>query len=435
MFRFLSICALLISVEARSQTYTLQQCIDSALASNIQVKQAGLLAQSASVQLDQARSNRLPDLTADVYHGLSQGRSIDRNSNAYVNQSLNFADYQLSSGVTLFNGGVLRNTIRQNASAYEAARMDVQAARDNLVLNVILAYLQVLNGEDLVRSATQRSELSRKEVERLTILDKQGAIKPSELSDLKGQYMNDQLAIGSARTNAEQARLVLLQLMNKPYDAGVSLERININALLSGYTATAGEVFEKAMQEFAPVKAASLRTRSYEFGVRTARGAYYPTVTFGGGLATNYSSTAQNASGKIPYNGQLKNNISTALGIGISVPLFNRMQARNRVKLADIQLNNSALQEESMRLQLRQQIDQAYLSMRNAYDRYRLLLEQVDAYTQSFQAAGARYDAGVGTTYDYLIAKDRMDQATINLIGARYDFVLRTQVLDYYKGK
>jgi outer membrane protein len=105
------------------------------------------------------------------------------------------------------------------------------------------------------------------------------------------------------------------------------------------------------------------------------------------------------------------------------------------VKLADIQLKNSALQEESMRLQLRQQIDQAYLSMRNAYDRYLLLLEQVDAYTQSFQAAGTRYDAGVGTTYDYLIAKDRMDQATINLIGARYDFVLRTQVLDYYKGK
>ncbi|MDB5253465.1 MAG: TolC family protein [Flaviaesturariibacter sp.] len=429
------ICLLLASVEARSQTYTLQQCIDTALAQNIPVKQAGLLAESAAVQLNQARYNLLPNLNADIFHGLSQGRSIDPNSNSYVNQSLNYASYQLNSGITLFNGGLLRNTIRQNGSAYEAAQMDVQAARDNLVLNVILAYLQVLNGEDLLRSATQRAELSRKEVERLTILDQQGAIKPSELSDLKGQYMNDQLAIGTARMIAEQARLSLLQWMNKPYDAAVTLERVNINALLAAYPATSGEVFEQALANFAPVKAAALRTRSYEFGVRTARSGFYPMVTLGGGLATNYSSTAQNATGKIPYNGQLKNNISTALGVGVTVPLFNRLQTRNKVKQADIHLRNSVLEQESIRVQLRQQIDQAYLSMRNAFERYQLLQEQVAAYTHSFQAAEARYNAGVGTSYDYLIAKDRMDQAAINLIGAQYDFVLRTQVLDYYKGK
>lgn len=433
MNRVLSFSLLLfVATSSQAQTYTLDQAIDTALSANIPVKQGGLLVQTSRVYLNQAMLNRLPYLTADVTHGIYNGRSIDPSSNGYVNQNLNSANYQLNSGFVLFNGGSIQSTVKQNQAAYESSKLTWQQAKDNLVLNVILAYLQVLNNEDLVASAINQAGISQKQLERLDVLNKQGAIKPSEFSDLKGQLMNDQLAIVSAKTALEESKLSLAQLMNKQYDKNMKLERIDVTEFLANYTASAQQVYQSALEQFPLVKSVELQTKSYAYGSKAARGALFPTVSIGGGLNTNYSSIAQNAGGKISYDSQLKNNVSTSVGIGISIPIFNRLQQRNRVKLADIQLKNSELEEERTKTLLQQQIDQAYLNMTNAYDRYKVLLDQVAAYTESFKAAEVRYNAGVGTSIDYLTAKDRLDRANINLIIAKYDFVLRKKVLDYY---
>ena len=166
--------------------------------------------------------------------------------------------------------------------------------------------------------------------------------------------------------------------------------------------------------------------------MKATRGGLAPSVSLGGGLNTNYSSIAQTVTGKIPYNTQLQNNVSTSVGVGISIPFFNRSLVKNRVKRAEIALKNSELEEANVRVQLRQQIDQAYVNMTNAYDRYKVLTEQIAAYNESFKAAEVRYNAGVGTSIDFLIAKDRLDRTNINLISAKYDFVLRKRILDYY---
>jgi len=433
MFRVLTISFFLFfGLQGKVQVYTLQQAIDTALANNIPVKQSGLLAQTARVNFNQSRLNLLPYVDADIVHGMYNGRSIDPSSNNYVNQNLNSANYQINGGFVLFNGGNLQNTIKQNAAAYEASTMEWQQARDNLVLNVILAYLQVLNNEDVVASATNQATVSQKQLERLDVLNKQGAIKPSEFYDLRGQLMNDQLSIVTARNLLESSKLALAQLMNQPYDPQMKLERIDVSEFLTSYANSSNDVYQNALQQFSLVKAVELRKKSFVYGSKAARNALFPRVSIGGGLNTNYSSIAQNASGKIPYNSQLRNNVSTSLGVGVNIPIFNRYQQRNRVKLADILLKNSELEEERTKVQLRQDIEQAHLNMTNAYERYKVLLDQVAAYTESFKAAEVRYNAGVGTSIDYLTAKDRLDRANINLISAKYDFVLRKKVLDYY---
>ena len=176
MFRFLSVLFLLVlGVSAKTQVFTLQGAIDTALANNIPVKQSQLLSQSANVNLNQSKLNLLPYVSGDILHGIYNGRSIDPFTNGYVNQTLNSATYQVNSGIVLFNGGSLQNTIRQNAAAYEASKMEWQQSKDNLVLNVILAYLQVLNNEDLLVAATNQAAVSQKQLERLEILHNQGA--------------------------------------------------------------------------------------------------------------------------------------------------------------------------------------------------------------------------------------------------------------------
>jgi outer membrane protein len=436
MYRIVSFFVLSsLCLNAKAQTYTLQQCIDSAVAHNIQVRQFDLNAQAATVNLSQARSNQLPNLSLGIDHGINQGRSIDPFSNGYVNQNLNYANYQMNSGIVLFNGGNLRNIVRQNVSASEAAKMEWQQQKDKVITDVIIAYLKVLADEDKLVIALKQVETSQKQVEHQEILNKEGAIKPSDLTDIKGQLLNDQLSVVDVKASLETSKLSLSQLMNKPYNSAMRLERLNIADMLDGYSVSADEVYRNSLQQFSLVKAIELRRKSYEYAVKAAKGGLFPTVTLGGGVNTNYSSVAQNASGKISYNSQLKNNVSNFYGVGLSIPIFNRMRSRNLVKLAEIDYKTSQLDEEKTKIQLYQEIEQAFMNMKNAYEKYNLYSEQIKAYTESFNAAEARYVAGVGTSIDYLLAKDRMDKANINLVIAKYEFVLRKKVLDYYQGK
>lgn len=423
----------LCSTAQPSYKFNLQQCIDTALAKNIQVKQTGLLSEAQEVNLKQARANLLPDLNATLNHGINQGRSIDPFTNTYVNQSVNYASYGIGSGVVLFNGRSLQNSVRQNAFAYDASRMELQQAKDNLTLNVILAYLQVLNSEDLVASSIKQKELSAKQLERLEILDKQGAISPAQVADVKGQLMNDELAILNLRNQLETAKLALAQLMNIPYISSITLERVNADEFLTTYASNSNEVFETALQQFSLVKSVELRKRSAEYALRSAKGTLYPTVVLNGNMQTNYSSIAQNAIGKIGYRDQIENNVFYTFNLGLRIPIFNSFRVKNTIRLADIAVRNSELIEENTKVQLRQQIEQAHLNMTNAYERYTTLQAQVSAYTTSFKAAEARFTAGGGTSVDYLIAKNNLDRANINLISAKYDFVLRKKVLDYYQ--
>ena len=423
-----------ITVSSQAQVMSLQQCIDTALAHNIDVRQKYLLMQSSEIDWHQSRSNILPNLGGLVYHGTSQGKSIDPSSNNYVNQNLNYANYQVSSSVTVFNGGNLQNAIKQYASAYEAAKMEWQQAKDKLVLDVILQYLTVLDDEEQIESSKKQAEISERQLERYKLLDRQGAIKPSDISDLKGQLMGEQLIVLNNQNVLESARLALAQLMNHPYSRDLEPEKINIEEFMTAYSRSADEVYETSLQQFSLVKAVELRKRQYNYALKSARGFLYPNLFIDGGLNTRYSSIEQNASGKVPYNSQLSNNLATFAEVGISIPIFNRSIYRNRVKQADIQYKTSELVEESTKLQLHQSIDKAYLDMTNAFQKYKLLIEQVAAFTESFKAAETRFNAGVGTSVDYLTAKDRLDQANFNLIAAKYDVVLRKKILDYYSG-
>lgn len=424
---------LLIAGFSQAQTYNLQQAIDTAIANNIPVKQSDLLMQAAGVNWKQSRLNRLPDLNSDVNHGINQGRSIDPFTNAPVTQQINFAGYGISSGVLLFNGMNLNSQVKQNAYAYEASKMEWQQAKDNLTLNVILGYLQVLNNEEIVNSSTAQAVLSQKQLERLQILDQQGAINPSLVSDLKGQLMNDQLAILNARNALETSKLTLAQLMNIPYSKNMWLERINVNEMLTAYGQDAATIYQNSLQQFALIKSVDLRKQSARYALKATKGQLFPSLFFNGSYGTNYSSVAQNAAGKISYRDQLDNNVSSTYNLGLRIPIFNALTVRNRIKLADITLKNAELVEENTKLILRQQIEQAHLNMTNAFERYNALLEQVEAYTQSFKAAEVRFNSGVGSSVDYLIAKNNLDRANINLISAQYDFALRKKVLDYYQ--
>jgi len=452
-------------VTSQQNKLTLQQAVETGIANNLDVLQSDLQAQTDEINWKQAKLNLLPDLTGNASHGINTGRSIDPFTNTYLNQNSNYASYSVNSNVTLFNGLSLQNIIKQNKLTYEASKMTLQQRKDNLTLNIILAYLQVLNSEDLLIQARNQMDLTKNQVDRLTLLDKEGAIAPSLLSDLKGQFAGEQLNIISSQNGLETAKINLSQLMNVPYDKNMAVERLDAAAFADKYADTPDKIYETALQQFAQIKAVDFTLQSSEKAVKVARGRLFPTLSFNAGIGTNYSNTAsastlinttdvvssdyvivngnqspvirkQNnfSTQKISYSDQLNNNRNSGFSLDMRIPIFNSFFQRNQIKLAKLVLKNNELVAKTTRTQLQQNIEQSYVNMTTASDRYKTLVEQVNAFTESFRAAEIRFNAGVGNSIDYLTAKNNLDRANINLINAQYDYVLRTKILDYYKG-
>ncbi|MEO6316111.1 MAG: TolC family protein [Chitinophagaceae bacterium] len=432
---FLKGC-LLISLfgAAQDSVLTLKQSVEIAIANNATVKQVEFQMDIAGVNLNQAKGNFLPQVNGTINHNLNQGRSIDPANNGYINQQLTTANYNLSGNVTIFNGFYLLNNLKSNKYYYEASKMDWQQSKDKILLDVMLAYVQMLTNNDLLEQARRQADVTNQQVSRLEIMNREGAIKPSDLFDLKGQYGSDQLAYVNAQNSLDQARYTLAQLMNVPYTKNLTAAQIGAEQFDMNYGSSPDSIYQVAMQQLAIIKAADLKSKSYEKQVQALKGNLYPSLGVGGGISTNFSSLAQDAANKkIPYDNQLKNNYGTYVGAGITIPILNNFRYRNQVSLAKIDYKSAQFMAQTTKIQLKQNIEKDYFNMTASLERYKTLNDQVVAYSESFRAADTRFTQGVGTTVDYIIAKNNLDRAKTNLIVARYDYFLRTKILDYYQ--
>ncbi|MCW3120291.1 MAG: TolC family protein [Chitinophagaceae bacterium] len=447
---------------------TLRQCIETGLSNNLDVLQSELTMQGSKVDRNQAKLNLLPFVSGNAGESFNQGRSIDPYSNSPVTQNYNASQFGLNSGVVLFSGLTNQNRIKQTVLAFEASKMDWQQVKDNLTINIILAYLQVLSSDDQLTLARNQAGLSGKQVERLQVLDKEGAIKPADLSTLKGQYAGDQLSIINAENNLETARLSLCQLMNIPYSKDLALEKIDLATFGVKNDDAPDKIYQSALNSLALVKAVDLRKQSAEKALKVSQGGLFPTLSFGFNAFTNYSSLARQSQyintnylpttdsafaggttkypvyrfqdnftppSKIGYKDQLNNNIYTSYGFTLDIPIFNRLQQRSRIKQARLLLRGADLIAKTTRTRLSQSIDLAYVNMVSASGRHKAVLDQVDAYKESFRAAEISFNEGAINSVEYLQVKNFNDQANINLINAMYDYILRSKVLDYYEGK
>ena len=231
-------------------------------------------------------------------------------------------------------------------------------------------------------------------------------------------------------------------------------------------TETVDQVYESASQRLAMVKSADLKVESASKNVKAIRGQMMPTLSLFGGLYTNYSSAAsiQQLTGTtdvptsnyvtinnirttvygqqsnftslpISYNSQIKNNVNSALGIGLQIPLSNNRVIRNKLKLAKVAELQVKEQAQTTKIQLRQAIVQVFVNMNADYTTYKLLLAQVEDFEQSFHAADIRFANGAISTVDYVIAKNNLDRVQLNLVVAKYNFMLRTKLLDFYQNR
>ena len=462
---FLGLMAGTASAQDIPERLSLQQAVEIAIRNNITVAQSATRVEAADINRKQAKANMLPSLNADFNYGWNNGRSIDPFQNIYVNQQLQGSNVSVSGNWNLFNGLQVQNSMKQTKFAHEATKMELQQAKDQLTINVIIAYLQVLSGEDLLLNLESQALVTKNQVERLQVLVSEGALGQYQLSDMKGQYANDQVSIVTAKNSLDIARITLCQLMNIPISKTLQLERNDAPFLQEPYGATPEMIYANG-KNLPGIKATDLRVESAKKAIAIEKSAFMPRIGLYGNLFSNYSSAAETrtltgttdvttdnyvlvnsmktnvispqsqfASQSISYNNQMKNNIGSGFGVAASIPIFNNLRTKYRVDQAKVQLKAAELDKAQADLTLRQNIEQAYANMESAYNRYKAVDDQYREYAESFRANEIRFNEGVINSFEYLQAKNNMDRARLNLTQIRYEYIFRTKILDYFQGK
>lgn len=422
---------------ALSGTVTLDQCISLAIKNNLVVNQSRFVAESNGVYLMQARGNFLPFVSANINHNLSEGRVINSVNNTYVTQSATYASYNVNLNETIWNAGSIRNYVASSKYTNEAGKMDLQQQKDLISINVIVAYLQILTYEEQLVAANQQVESYKQQVDRSAKQNDLGALLyPSDLNNLKGNLAAAQLSVISAQKALESAKIALTQYLNVPYSKNFDVQKIDDSVTPVAYDVTSDVIYQQALGNLAIIKAGTYRRMSAEKSLKSAKGQLWPTLTFGANASSSFSSLAtEPAGGKIAYPTQLSNNFGSSFGIGLSIPILNSFQNKGRVQLAKINLQQRKMEEVSNKTALQQNIEQAYVNVTSGYQSYQSYQDQVTNYTEAARIAQVRFNEGVTTAVEYLIAKTNADAAALSLISTKYDYVLRTKILDYYQGK
>ncbi|MGV3762309.1 TolC family protein [Parapedobacter sp.] len=411
-------------------TLTLEGSIALALEFNRDVQQSRIRTGGEAINLRQAKQNLLPSLEAGMSHSYSQGRFINPTTNQYVEENFISGDQRVSGSLILFDGLRMFRNITQQAHAYRATQLEEQLMEEQVALDVTAAYINVLTATDMVAQIDSQVAVTQRQVERSTVLFDEGAIAPGDYYDLKGQYASDLNSLNTAKNTLNENLLGLFRLLNLPYNESVSIMPLQALPFPKAPVSGADALYQTAAERLGVIKAVDHWQKQAEFSLKAARSSYFPTLSLGAGLSSNYSKDGMGS-----YYDQVQNNLGRSLAFSLSIPIFSRFQLRNNVARAKLNVLDAAQAAQSRRNELQQTTHQVLFNLEAAKERYKNLVEQVAHYEESFRIAEVRFNAGAINSVDFLIAKNKMDNAHANLVIARYQWHLRQRIVDYYNGE
>lgn len=434
---FTVVAAIFITVFcAQAQdTWDLQKCIDYALENNIQVKQQQVNANRYDNELQQAKNNRLPSVSSNLSNNFSFGRTLQYD-NTYANYNSNQTGGTVSANISLLNGLILKNSVDMAVYDMQASLQDLERVKDNITLNVAAAYLQILFAEELVKVAEDQLEVTSQQIDRTQRLVDAGSLAKGSLLEIEAQYAQEELNLVNEQNSLQIAYLDLYQLLELPATEEFKIEIPSFPTLTAGETMfNSMDVYRNAVQQRPEVKSAELRLKSYQKQVTVAKGSLFPSLSFGLDYYNSYNDKYRDAFGNnISLSDQLKNNERYGMGFNLSIPLFNRGQTRTQIKNAELQVTSQELELQNTKNVLRKEIEQAYTNALAAMKRYLASEKTVTSMEEAFRYTEERFNVGMVNSLEYNQAKNNLAEAQSNLAQAKYEYIFRTKILDFYNG-
>lgn len=428
----LMLCAWpLFSVQAQ-EAWDLRKCIEYAIEHNLTVKQQEAAREQSAVELNTAQWSRLPNLSGSMSHSFNFGRSLQAD-NTYQSINTQSTGINLSTSVPLFTGFQINNNIALSKLNLKAATEDLKKAKDDISIQIASAYLQILFNEELAKVARSQVELSKEMLEQKQAFFNSGKASESELYEAKARVAQDELSAVQAANNYKLALLDLSQLLELTSPDNFSIVSPQIDSISSSsLLISPADIYTDAVLSKPSIKAAQYRLEGAQKSVRIAQSAYYPQLSLGAGLSTNYYNVSGRENGN--FGSQLRDNFSQYIGLSLSIPIFNRFATRNRVRSARIQQNTLGWQLEESKKTLYKEIQQAYYNAVSSEAQYRSSRTADEAAKASFDLMKEKYAYGKANGTEYNEARTIWLKAVSDRLQAKYDFLYRTKILDFYRG-
>ncbi len=443
--------------------WNLQQCIDHAWKYNLNLKQSEINTEINEVNVLQSKANVLPSLNAGANHTYNIGRTIDRYTNTFANSTVLSENFYAQAQITLWSGLAQYNNIKKNQYAYLAAKENQEQLKNDLALNVATAFLQVIYTNELASVAQQQVNISKLQVERTQKLAEAGSLAQSNVFDIKAQLANDEYTYTTAHNNYILAMLSLKQLLYLDSLNTFTIEKPVIDVIASDLAAyNVQDIYQTALKTQHNIKSSEYSLLSSEKNLSVARGRVSPTFSMNGTIGTGYSGLAKDIIGTsvkfVPsgytsnydtvftpvydfqtqptsWSKQFKNNVNKSVGFTLNIPLFNGLSNYASIKTAKLQVLNSKYSYDITRQQLFKTIAQAHADATGALNKYASARTALEAAQQSFTFTEQKFNAGSVSAFDYNNAKNRVLRSQADLLNAKYDFVFKLKVLDFYQGK
>lgn len=431
-----ALCLLTAGDLSAQEPWSLRRCIEHAVEHNINIRQADNTASQSAVEVNTAKWARLPNLNGSASQSWSWGRTqtaikdegTGDYTTKYVNTSSNGTNFALNTSIPIFTGLELPNQYALAKLNLKAAIADLNKAKDDIAINVASAYLQVLFNQELHQVALGQADLSRQQYARIERLGQLGKASPAEVAEAKARVAQDEMTVVQTNNDYKLALLDLSQLIELESPEGFALESPEVEVELVPLTSPE-EIFQTAMVSKPAILAAQYRLQGSKHSIRIAQSGYYPQLTLNGSLGTNYYSTINRT-----FNEQMGDNFSKYVGISLSVPLFNRLATRNRVRTARLQHDNYALQLDDAKKTLYKEIQQAWYNAAASEAKYQSSRTAAQASDESFRLMSQKYENGKANAVEYNEAKQNLMKAQSDELQAKYDYLFRTKILDFYRG-
>ena len=412
--------------------WTLDDCIGFAQRNNLDVQRRSLQVEKSDVELSTAKYSRLPDLNASVGADASFGRVLS-SDNTYQTKNQTSGSLNVSASVPLFQCMRINHQIKAGKLDLAAAVEDLERAREDVAIHVMTLYLEVLYNKEMVGVAERQLTLSTQQAERSRALAAAGKQPESTVYESDALVASNRMTLTQARNDLQLALLNLSQALNRESAAGFdivdpALDSVALAALHR--LCSADDVYAYAAENRPHIRAERLRLESSEHSAAIARSALYPSLSLSGGYGTGVYSADQDK-----FWTQMRHNSREYVGVSLNVPIFNRRATRNGIRTAQIAVRSQQLAVTEAERELRKLIEQAWYNADASYAKYRSAEAAAASARIAFAYEERKAEAGRSTVFDFNDAKTRMEKAEADAVQAKYEFVFRSKILDFYRGK
>lgn len=443
--------------------WSLEDCVEHAIENNLRIQQQKLGVDISQENLRQTKALRFPSLNTNASHNYNYGRTLDPLTNEFATERIQSNNFNLNSGVTLFSGFQIRNSVARDQYELEASKLNVETMINDISLSVASSYLQILFAKELVEVAANQLDITRQQVARTARLVEAGTLARGSLLTIQAQEATEELQLVNAENQLRLAYLDLIQLLDLRDDGTFEIEMPGIELYHSetvNYSPL--QIYDIAVQIQPNILSADVQLASAKKSYEIARGGRSPVLSLSGSMGTGYSEArleiseiieldpqmiGQTASGEavfapsfsyktnpIPFWDQIEENLNRSFGLFLRIPIFNNYQVRSNIGRSQIAVENARLQRQIIRDQLYKIIEQAHQDAHAALQRYHATEKNVQALEESFRYTEQRFNVGMVNTLEYNDAKNRLTAAQSDLLQAKYEYVFRVQILDFYLG-